>query len=77
MYYQTPFITTPTGAEGLGLDEEKFAVVEADQNMAEAIADLYVDVDRLDKISKECGPYINSHFTRKQALAVVREDIVI
>ena len=77
MYYQTPFITTPTGAEGLGLDEEKFVVVEADQNMADAIADLYVDVDRLDKISKECGPYINSHFTRKQALAVVREDIVI
>ncbi len=77
MYYGTPFITTPIGAEGLGLDEETFAVVKADQEMSNAIIDLYNNTDKLKKIARGCAPYINSHFTRKQALAIVKEDIEI
>jgi len=77
MYYQAPFITTPTGAEGLGLDENKFAIVEADDMMSDAIVDLYQDDKRLQQIMADCGPYINTHFTRKQAMDVVRADIKI
>jgi len=75
MYYQAPFITTPTGAQGLGLDENKYAVVDADYTMVDAVVDLYKDDRRLVQIMSDCGPYITTHLTRKQAMNVVRADI--
>lgn len=77
MYYQAPFITTPIGAEGLGITGDEFAIVDADSMMAGAIVDLYGNDEKLMEIMQACRPYINSHFTRKQALEVVLNDIQV
>lgn len=77
MYYQAPFITTPIGAEGLGITGDEFAIVDADSMMAGAIVDLYGNDEKLMEIMQACRPYINSHFTRKQALEAVLSDIQV
>ena len=77
MYHQAPFITTPIGAEGLGMAEDEFAIVDADYMMAEAIVDLYANDEKLMKIMRACRPYLNSHFTKRQALEVVLSDIEV
>lgn len=77
MYHQAPFITTPIGAEGLGMAEDEFAIVDANYMMAEAIVDLYANDEKLMKIMRACRPYINSHFTKRQALEAVLSDIEV
>lgn len=77
IYNQCPFITTPVGAEGLDMDKDEFVIAEPNKIMAKKIIELYENDQRLIEIMGACVPFINNHFTEKQAMEVIKKDIDI
>jgi GT2 family glycosyltransferase len=75
VYNQCPTITTPIGAEGLSLEEDAFAVAEADDSFSDRVIELYRDNDELMRLMSHSRNFINHHFTKNQALEVVLKDI--
>lgn len=75
IYYHCPLVTTPTGAEGISTQENVFEVVEANEEMAERIVELYNNLERLNSMSQNCPSFIKRYYTKEQALDIIQLDI--
>lgn len=72
VYYQTPMLTTPIGAEGISTAENAFAVAPVDaEEFARAIVWLYTHDAETKEMLKNSVNLINEHYTDKQAYRVV------
>lgn len=74
IYNECPLITTYVGAEGIELDQRIFKVVEADDNMAKEIVDLYKDDNALLSMMRYSSHVINAYFTEKSVLKIIAND---
>jgi len=75
VYSQAPMITTPIGAEGISTEEGAFAVAEANaQTLAREVIELYNDKKRLCDMVRASRPFINNHYTEKQAMQAIQQD---
>lgn len=71
MRYGTPVVTTTTGAEGIP-DAEKAMVIEDDaKQLAQKLALLYADRERLTEMSKSCVAYVQSNYSFENAVKVI------
>ena len=76
-YNQIPIITTSIGAEGL---DNKIGVFLSENNpekLAKLIIELYVDFDKLKKMSDFGRQFIDQYFSIKRAKEVIMKDITI
>lgn len=76
-YNQIPIITTSIGAEGL---DNKIGVFLSENNpekLAKLIIELYVDFDKLKKMSDFGKQFIDQYFSIKRAKEVIMKDITI
>ena len=77
IYYHCPLVTTPTGAEGISTQENVFEVVEANEEMADHIVELYNNLERLDNMSQNCASFIKKYYTKECARDIIQLDIHI
>src|SRR5680860_14611 len=68
MYHGLPVITTHTGSEGLIKIETVLVVRDSNDEMVQAIVDLYTSNDLLNQLSRASRTYVQENFSREHAL---------
>jgi glycosyltransferase involved in cell wall biosynthesis len=63
-----PVITTDIGIEGIPNKNEFIIVKNTEQEIAQAIVDLYPDNKKLNKISKNCLPFISKNYSESATM---------
>ncbi len=64
MSFGLPVVTTPVGAEGMGLENDKNIIVSRDsQSLANAVINLYTDQALWEKISRNSLVHVQRHFS--------------
>lgn len=76
IYKQCPLVTTPVGAEGISTEEGAF-IVSSLKDMANKVIELYDNKEYLQELINKGPEYMNRYFTKKQALDIILQDIVI
>ena len=71
MRYGTPVVTTTTGAEGIPNTENVMLVEDDAVALAQKLADLYQDPDRLTAMSQNGITYIQEYYSPKNAISVI------
>ncbi len=74
-YYQIPVVTTSIGGEGLDESVGSFVVEDGAGRMASLIAELYMDYERLGKMSDAGETLIRKYFTTEAAEQVLIADM--
>lgn len=74
-YYQIPVVTTSIGGEGLDESVGSFVVEDGAGKMASLIAELYMDYERLGKMSDAGETLIRKYFTTEAAEQVLIADM--
>lgn len=71
MRFGTPVVTTPTGAEGIPNSENVLAVEESAEALANQIAELYNDEEKLTQMSRNSIAYIQENYSPNNAIKVI------
>ena len=71
MRYGTPVVTTTTGAEGIPNAENVMLVEDDAVALAQKLADLYQDSERLTAMSQGSISYIQENYSPKNAISVI------
>ena len=71
MRYGTPVVTTTTGAEGIPNAENVMLVEDDAVALAQKLADLYQDPERLTAMSQGSISYIQENYSPKNAISVI------
>lgn len=71
MRYGTPVVTTATGAEGIPNAENVMLVEDDAVALAQKLADLYQDPERLTAMSQGSISYIQENYSPKNAISVI------
>lgn len=74
MRFGLPVVTTPCGAEGILNAEDCLTVAESAAEMAERIAALYEDEEKLASLSRTGISYVREHFTPKNAVRALDDE---
>lgn len=74
MRFGLPVVTTPCGAEGILNAEDCLTVAESAAEMAERIAALYEDKEKLASLSRTGISYCREHFTQKNAVRALDDE---
>ena len=74
-YYQIPIITTSIGIEGLDKSLGAILVEDSPLKMAQLICSIYVNYEKLKKISNLKELFIKKYFTFEKAKEIVQKDI--
>ena len=73
-YYQIPMVTTSIGAEGLDSSIGSFVIVNNADEMAKIICQLYMDFNKLKKMSHSGKILIEKYFSKKLAKEIILKD---
>jgi GT2 family glycosyltransferase len=76
-YYQIPLVTTSVGAEGLSTKEGNMLIVDDENEMADAIIQLYQDEIKLRSMSIAGKEFISKYFIKDEAIRVLQMDMDI
>lgn len=74
IYNGAPIVTTSVGSEGIPGVEDVLIVRDSEKEFADAVTEVYGDVDRLRELSVKTQDYIKDHFSMDAAWEVIRED---
>lgn len=74
-YYQIPVVTTTIGGEGIDASVGAFAMEDRADKMAELIEHLYIDLNKLEKMSNAGVELIREYFTLEKAEKVLLADM--
>ena len=75
LHHGVPIVMTSIGAEGLSGIEAFAIVADRPKDFADAVISLYHDVPSLERMAKEGQAYVNKHFSRSNALRILRRDV--
>ena len=76
-YNQIPIITTSIGAEGLDKSYGAFLSENNPEKLAKLISELYLDFDKLKKMSDSGKKFIKKLFSKERAKEIIMMDIKI
>ena len=74
LYYGTPMVTTPVGAEGIQGVEDIIEIAEKPEDFANAVVELYEDNERLAETVDNYQKYVKSNFSIEAVWKVIEED---
>ena len=74
LYYGTPMVTTPVGAEGIQGVENIIEIAEKPEDFANAVVELYEDNERLAETVDNYQKYVKSNFSIEAVWKVIEED---
>lgn len=71
MRFGTPVVTTSTGAEGIPNAERAMVIEDDAKVLAEKLAALYTDSEKLTAMSQNCISYIQDNYSPSNAISVI------
>lgn len=77
IYHGAPIVTTSIGAEGILEAEDVMVVRDVPREFAEAVVDLYGNVDMCCKMSRRTQEVIKKNYSLEAAWSVVEEDFTV
>jgi len=76
-YYGLPVVTTTIGAEGIHEAERFVSIADSAETFADAIVELYVDPERIDRIAEDTRDVVRRNYTARVAEDILKEDLGI
>ena len=74
MYYGTPLVTTSIGAEGIKGLENVAIVKDQEEELIEAICDVYMDLQKLEKMSEKSQLFAKQNYGIDAVWNIIKED---
>lgn len=74
LYYGSPIVTTSVGAEGIPNAETVMKIADDEYDFADAVTNLYKDVDALSSMSLKALEYIKQNNSIDAAWEIIKED---
>lgn len=71
MRFGTPVVTTSTGAEGIPNADQAMVIEDDSKALAEKLAALYNDPEKLAAMSRNCISYIQGNYSPSNAISVI------
>ena len=76
LYYGLPIVTTSVGAEGIAGIQEAAIVKDSEENLIQAICDLYEDKEKLLNMAHKSQVLIKEHFSTEAVWNVIENDFI-
>ena len=76
LYYGLPIVTTSVGAEGIAEIQEAAIVKDNEEDLIQAICDLYEDKEKLLDMARKSQVLIKEHFSTEAVWNVIENDFI-